>query len=43
MWLNTYDVSELHKIFGMYGELKNARTLAQAVERGRGVKEIGIY
>ncbi len=29
--LNTYDEGALHKIFGMYGEIKNARTLAQAV------------
>jgi 16S rRNA (cytosine1402-N4)-methyltransferase len=29
--LNTYDESHLHKIFGIYGEIKNAKTLAQAV------------
>ncbi|QYH40967.1 16S rRNA (cytosine(1402)-N(4))-methyltransferase RsmH [Algoriphagus sp. NBT04N3] len=29
--LNTYDESKLHKIFGIYGEVKNAKTLAQAV------------
>lgn len=38
--LNTYDVSDLHKIFGIYGELKNARTAAQLVEKARKVKEI---
>lgn len=27
--LNTYTEAELHKIFGMYGEVKNAKTLAQ--------------
>lgn len=29
--LNTYEESKLHKIFGIYGEIKNAKTLAQAV------------
>ncbi|MBT0811461.1 16S rRNA (cytosine(1402)-N(4))-methyltransferase RsmH [Litoribacter ruber] len=29
--LNTYDEAQLHKIFGIYGEVKNAKTLAQAV------------
>lgn len=29
--LNTYDESRLHKILGMYGEVKNAKTLAQAI------------
>jgi 16S rRNA (cytosine1402-N4)-methyltransferase len=29
--LNTYEESQLHKIFGIYGEVKNAKTLAQAV------------
>ncbi|MBB6326052.1 16S rRNA (cytosine1402-N4)-methyltransferase [Algoriphagus iocasae] len=29
--LNTYEESKLHKIFGIYGEVKNAKTLAQAV------------
>lgn len=29
--LNTYDEGRLHKIFGMYGEVKNAKTLAQAI------------
>ena len=29
--LNTYDEGKLHKILGMYGEVKNAKTLAQAI------------
>ena len=29
--LSTYEESKLHKIFGIYGEVKNAKTLAQAV------------
>ena len=29
--LNTYDEGKLHKIFGIYGEVKNAKTLAQAI------------
>lgn len=29
--LNTYEEGKLHKIFGIYGEIKNAKTLAQAV------------
>lgn len=29
--LNTYEESSLHKIFGIYGEVKNAKTLAQSV------------
>ena len=38
--VNTYEVDELHKIFGMYGELKNARTCALLIEKARKVKEI---
>ncbi|UBM57310.1 16S rRNA (cytosine(1402)-N(4))-methyltransferase RsmH [Marinilongibacter aquaticus] len=33
--LNTYSVEELHKIFGMYGEVKNAKTVAQAIDMAR--------
>ncbi len=33
--LNEYPESDLHKIFGMYGELKNARTAAKAVIAAR--------
>jgi 16S rRNA (cytosine1402-N4)-methyltransferase len=29
--LNTYPEGELHKLLGMYGEVKNAKTLAQAM------------
>jgi 16S rRNA (cytosine1402-N4)-methyltransferase len=29
--LNTYEETRLHRIFGIYGEIKNAKTLAQAV------------
>ena len=29
--LNTYDEASLHRIFGMYGEIKNARTAARMV------------
>ena len=29
--LNTYEPDELQRIFGMYGEVKNARTLAQLI------------
>ncbi|EMS31322.1 rRNA small subunit methyltransferase H [Mariniradius saccharolyticus AK6] len=36
--LNTYEESRLHKIFGIYGEVKNARTLAQAVVSQRVIK-----
>ncbi len=33
--LNTYGEEQLHKIFGMYGELKNARTAAKIVGQER--------
>ncbi len=33
--LNTYSESELHRIFGMYGELHNARTLAKTIVAAR--------
>lgn len=29
--LNTYAESDLHRIFGLYGEVKNAKTLAKAI------------
>jgi 16S rRNA (cytosine1402-N4)-methyltransferase len=29
--LNTYEEGQLHKIFGIYGEVKNAKTLSQAI------------
>ena len=33
--LNTYSESELHRLLGMYGEVRNARTLAQAIVAAR--------
>jgi 16S rRNA (cytosine1402-N4)-methyltransferase len=36
--LNTYEEARLHKIFGIYGEVKNAKTLAQAVASERANK-----
>ncbi|SHN29413.1 16S rRNA (cytosine1402-N4)-methyltransferase [Cyclobacterium lianum] len=33
--LNTYSEEELHKVFGIYGEVKNAKTLAKAVVSSR--------
>ena len=33
--LNTYGEDELHRIFGIYGEVKNAKSLAKAVVTGR--------
>jgi len=33
--LNTYTEDQLHKIFGIYGEVKNAKSLANAVVTGR--------
>lgn len=37
--LNEYAEEELHKIFGMYGEVKNARTLAKLVVQKRAEKK----
>ncbi|SHO61487.1 16S rRNA (cytosine(1402)-N(4))-methyltransferase RsmH [Algoriphagus zhangzhouensis] len=36
--LNTYEEVKLHKIFGIYGEVKNAKTLAQAIVSERSSK-----
>jgi 16S rRNA (cytosine1402-N4)-methyltransferase len=33
--LNEYSEEELHKLFGMYGELKNARTVARMITQHR--------
>lgn len=33
--LNEYNEKELHKIFGMYGEIKNAKTAAQMITQQR--------
>lgn len=38
--VNTYPEEKLHKIFGMYGELKNARTAAAAVVRARASRKL---
>jgi 16S rRNA (cytosine1402-N4)-methyltransferase len=37
--LNEYSEGELHKIFGMYGEVKNAKTLAREVAQRRSSKK----
>jgi 16S rRNA (cytosine1402-N4)-methyltransferase len=37
--LNEYSESELHKILGMYGEVKNAKTLAGLIVKRRAVKK----
>lgn len=38
--INTYDGADLHKIFGIYGELKNAKTTANAIVESRSKKPI---
>lgn len=38
--VNSYSEAQLHKIFGIYGEVKNAKTLAQAIVRERATKQI---
>jgi 16S rRNA (cytosine1402-N4)-methyltransferase len=38
--INKYAEEDLHKIFGMYGEIKNARTLAAAIVKARNEKQI---
>lgn len=38
--LNTYSEEELHRIFGMYGEIQNAKTLAKVIVLARLGKEI---
>lgn len=38
--LNTYEEDRLHKIFGIYGEVKNARSLAKAVVTSRTARPI---
>lgn len=38
--VNAYNEQELHKILGMYGELKNARTAAKAIVAQRSSKPI---
>jgi 16S rRNA (cytosine1402-N4)-methyltransferase len=36
--LNNYEEEQLHKVFGMYGELKNARTAARLIVQSRVLK-----
>jgi 16S rRNA (cytosine1402-N4)-methyltransferase len=38
--LNTYSAGDLQKLFGMYGEIKNAKTLALAVVQARTQKPL---
>ena len=38
--LNTYSEEELHRIFGMYGEVQNAKSLAKTIVTARLTKEI---
>jgi 16S rRNA (cytosine1402-N4)-methyltransferase len=38
--LNEYPESELHKLFGMYGELKNAKTVARVITQQRASKPL---
>lgn len=38
--LNTYDAKQLQKIFGEYGEVRNSKTLAEAIVEQREVKKI---
>lgn len=38
--VNTYTIEDLHKVLGQYGELKNAKTAAQAIVAARSTAEI---
>ncbi len=38
--INTYSAEQLHKIFGMYGELKNAKSAANTIISARSNQEI---
>ena len=38
--VNTYSEKELHRIFGAYGEVRNAKTLAQEIIRARAMSDI---
>lgn len=38
--LNTYSEAELHRLFGMYGEIQNAKTLAKTIVMARVQKPI---
>jgi 16S rRNA (cytosine1402-N4)-methyltransferase len=37
--LNEYPVEKMHKILGMYGEVRNAKTVAAAIEQQRAIKK----
>ena len=39
--VNNYSEADLHRILGMYGELRNARTLALAIVKARAKQKIG--
>lgn len=39
--LNTYEEGQLHRLFGIYGEVKNAKTLAQAIVARRADRPFG--
>jgi 16S rRNA (cytosine1402-N4)-methyltransferase len=39
--INTYTEDQLHRIFGMYGEVKNAKTLAATIVKERFARPIG--
>ncbi len=46
MILNTYSEQELHKIFGMYGEVHNAKTLASVIVKARlidAIESVGAF
>jgi 16S rRNA (cytosine1402-N4)-methyltransferase len=38
--INKYSKDDLHKIFGMYGEVRNAKTLAEGIIQARSEKQI---
>ncbi len=38
--INEYSKDELHKIFGLYGEIRNAKTLAEGIIQARNSKQI---
>ena len=38
--LNTYEADELQRIFGMYGEVKNSKTLAELIVSERDIRPI---
>jgi 16S rRNA (cytosine1402-N4)-methyltransferase len=38
--VNKYSKDDLHKIFGMYGEVRNAKTLAEGIVQARSEKQI---